>query len=136
MSEATCFDSQQGQNIYLFSTASRSVLVPTQRSTQRVPAPFSGVKRKGRKADHSPPPLSRLRMSGIIYSPPIRLHVMYRYNYIQGILATGCNNIHAQFHCLMHYVFPHFMRITPMFNTSFSGVLHWLCIKTVESSPF
>jgi hypothetical protein len=58
------FDPLQGQGIFLFATASRSAVGPTQSPVQRMPA----VKRSGREADQSPPssaqgkiaPLSRI----------------------------------------------------------------------------
>jgi hypothetical protein len=54
-------DSRQRQEIFLFSTASRPALGPTQRPIQWVPWALSpGVNRSGREADHSPP--SRPRM--------------------------------------------------------------------------
>jgi hypothetical protein len=45
-----------GLGIFLFSTASRTVLRPTQPPIQWVPATLSlGVKRPGREAEYSPP---------------------------------------------------------------------------------
>jgi hypothetical protein len=50
------FDSRQGLGIFLFTTASRTALGPTQPPIQWVPGALSlGVKRLGREADHSPP---------------------------------------------------------------------------------
>jgi hypothetical protein len=51
------FDSRGGGlGIFLFTTASRTALGPTQPPIQRVPGALSlGVKRPGREADHSPP---------------------------------------------------------------------------------
>jgi hypothetical protein len=50
------FDFQQGLGIFLFTTASRTALGPTQSPIQWVPGYLSlGVKRPGREADHSPP---------------------------------------------------------------------------------
>jgi hypothetical protein len=50
------FDSQQVLGIFLFATAFRMVLGPTQSSIQWLPAALSlGVKWLGREADHSPP---------------------------------------------------------------------------------
>jgi hypothetical protein len=50
------FDSRRGLGIYLFTTASRAALGPTQLPVQLVPrAPSLGVKRPGREADDSPP---------------------------------------------------------------------------------
>jgi hypothetical protein len=65
------FDSWQGLGVFLFNTASRMALRPTQPPIQWVPrALFLGVKWLGREADHSPQ--SRAggqRMSGAI--PPL-----------------------------------------------------------------
>jgi hypothetical protein len=50
------FDSRQGLVIFLFTTASRTALGPTEPPVQWVPAALSlGVKRWGREADQSPP---------------------------------------------------------------------------------
>jgi hypothetical protein len=50
------FDSRRGLWIFLFTTASRTALGPTQPPIQRVPGALSlGVKRPGREADNSPP---------------------------------------------------------------------------------
>jgi hypothetical protein len=49
------FDSQQGLGIFLFTTASRMVLGPTQPPIQWVPGALSlGVKQPRHKADHLP----------------------------------------------------------------------------------
>jgi hypothetical protein len=50
------FDSPRGLGIFLFTTASRTALEPTQPPIQWVPAALSvRVKWRGREADHSPP---------------------------------------------------------------------------------
>jgi hypothetical protein len=50
------FDSRRGLGIFLFTTASRTALGPTQPPIQWVPGALSlGVKRPGREADYSPP---------------------------------------------------------------------------------
>jgi hypothetical protein len=50
------FDSQQALGIFLFTTASRTALGPTQPPIQWVPGALSlGVNRPGHEADHSPP---------------------------------------------------------------------------------
>jgi hypothetical protein len=47
---------RQGMGIFLFTTASRTVLEPTQPPNEWVPGFLSvGIKRPGREADHSPP---------------------------------------------------------------------------------
>jgi hypothetical protein len=63
------FESRQRVGIYLFATASRTALGPTQTIIQWVPGSLSlGVKRLGREADHSPPSSAESRMRGAI--PP------------------------------------------------------------------
>jgi hypothetical protein len=50
------FDSRRGLGIFLFTTASRTALGPTELPIQWVPGALSlEVKRPGREADHSPP---------------------------------------------------------------------------------
>jgi hypothetical protein len=50
------FDSQQGQEIFLFTAESRPALWPNQLLMQWVTGAISlGVKRPGREADYSPP---------------------------------------------------------------------------------
>jgi hypothetical protein len=50
------FDSRRGLGIFLFTTASRTALGPTQPPIQWVPGALSlGVKWLGSEADHSPP---------------------------------------------------------------------------------
>jgi hypothetical protein len=50
------FDSRRGLGIFLFTTASRTALGPTQPPIQWIPRALSlGIKRPGREADHSPP---------------------------------------------------------------------------------
>jgi hypothetical protein len=62
------FDSRQGLGIFLFTTASRTVLGHTQPPIQWVQGALSlAVKRPGREADHSP------GMELYLHSP-IRLH--------------------------------------------------------------
>jgi hypothetical protein len=65
-----------GLGIFLFTTASRTALGPTQPPIQRVPVVLSlGVKRPGRKADHSPPSSAEVKNTwSYTSSPRIRLH--------------------------------------------------------------
>jgi hypothetical protein len=49
------FDSRRGLGIFVFTTASRMALGPTQLRIQWVPGALSlEIKRPGREADHSP----------------------------------------------------------------------------------
>jgi hypothetical protein len=56
------FGCRRGLGKFLFTTASRTALGPTQPPIQWVPGVFSlGVKRLGREADHSPPPSAEVK---------------------------------------------------------------------------
>jgi hypothetical protein len=74
------FDSRQGLGIFLFTTASRTALGPTQPPIQWVPGGLSlGVKRPGREADHSPPSSAEVKNAwSYTFTPPIRLHGVVR----------------------------------------------------------
>jgi hypothetical protein len=65
-----------GLGIFLFTTASRTALGPTQPPIQWVPGALSlGVKRPGREADHSPPSSAEVKNAWSYTStPPIRLY--------------------------------------------------------------
>jgi hypothetical protein len=66
------FDSQRGLGIFLFTTASRMALGPSQPPIQWVPGALSlGVKRPGREADHSPPSSAEIkeRLELYLHSP-------------------------------------------------------------------
>jgi hypothetical protein len=55
-------DSRQGLGVFLFATASRPVLGPTQTPIQWVPRALSlKVKRPGPEADHSPPSIAMVK---------------------------------------------------------------------------
>jgi hypothetical protein len=65
-----CFDSQQGQEICLFSTAFRPALGPTQPHNQWVTGTLSpAVKRPGPEAGNSPPSSTEVKYGGAI--PPL-----------------------------------------------------------------
>jgi hypothetical protein len=67
----TGFESQQGQEFFFFTTASRPNLEPTQSPIQWVPGALSlAIKRRGREADPSPPSSARSRMCGAISPLP------------------------------------------------------------------
>jgi hypothetical protein len=62
--EVLVFDSRRGLGIFLFTTASRTALGPTQASYPVGIRYFSlGVKRPWSKADHSPPPTAEVEWS-------------------------------------------------------------------------
>jgi hypothetical protein len=71
-------ESGQGLRIFLFTTASRMALGPTQPPIQQVPGVLSmEVKRPGREADYSHPYSAEIKNAWIYFSnPPIRLHNM------------------------------------------------------------
>jgi hypothetical protein len=62
--------------IFLFTTASRTALGPTQPPIQWVPGALSlGIERAGREADHSPPSSADVKNAwSYTYTSPIRLH--------------------------------------------------------------
>jgi hypothetical protein len=70
------FDSWRGLGIFLFTTASRTALRPTQPPIQWVPEALSlGVKLPGREADHSHPSSDEVKEWVELYlHSPIRLH--------------------------------------------------------------
>jgi hypothetical protein len=68
------FYSRRGLGTFLFTTASRTALGPTQPPIQWVPGALSvGVKRPEREADHSPPSSAESRMRGD--TPPFPKYV-------------------------------------------------------------
>jgi hypothetical protein len=70
------FESRQGLGIFLFNTASRMALKPTQPPIQWVPdSLYLWVERPGREADHSPPSSAKVKECMELYlHSPIRLH--------------------------------------------------------------
>jgi hypothetical protein len=70
------FESRQELGIFLFATASRPALDPTQTPIQWVAGDLSlGVKRPGSEADHSPPFGSEVKNTwSYTPAPTIRLH--------------------------------------------------------------
>jgi hypothetical protein len=72
------FESRQGLGIFLFASASRPALGPTQPPIQWISGALSLViKRPGREADHSPPSSAEVKNAwGYTSTPPIRLHGM------------------------------------------------------------
>jgi hypothetical protein len=69
------FNSWQGQEIRLFSIASRPALGPTQTPIQWAPGVLSlGVKPPGREADHSSPSSAGVKNGEAICPLPIHLH--------------------------------------------------------------
>jgi hypothetical protein len=65
------FDSRRGLGIFLFTTASRTALGPSQPPIQWVPGTLSlGVKRQGHEADHSPPSSAEVKNAWSYTSTP------------------------------------------------------------------
>jgi hypothetical protein len=64
------FDSQQGQEILLYSTASRPALGLTQPIPWVLGVLSSEAKRPGREADHSPPSTAEIKMWSDTFTPP------------------------------------------------------------------
>jgi hypothetical protein len=69
------FDSRLRLGIFLFTTASRTALGPTQPPIQWVPGTLSlGVKRPGRESDHLPPLSAEVKNAWSFTStPPIHI---------------------------------------------------------------
>jgi hypothetical protein len=64
------FDCRRGLGIFLFTTASRTALGPTQPPIQWVPGALSlGIKQPGREADHSPPSSFFLKRHLVLRGP-------------------------------------------------------------------
>jgi hypothetical protein len=62
-------------NIFLFSTASRPAMGPTQPLIQKVPrALFQRAKRSGSEADHSPPFSAEVKNGEALLPPSLCLH--------------------------------------------------------------
>jgi hypothetical protein len=66
------FDSRRGMGIFLFTTASRAALVPTQPPIQWVlqGALSLGIKRLGREGDRSPPSSAEVKNAWSYTSTP------------------------------------------------------------------
>jgi hypothetical protein len=88
-----------GLGIFLFTTASRTVLGPTQPSIQWVPGAFYlGVKRPGREADHSLHLVPRSRMCGAIPSLP-------QYVLMSWCLVKAQGQLHLHLHLYLYLYF-------------------------------
>jgi hypothetical protein len=73
------FDSWQGHEIFLFSTASIAAMESTRPHIQWVPGALSsGLKRRGRETDHSPPSSAEVKNGWAVLPLPICLHGMVR----------------------------------------------------------
>jgi hypothetical protein len=70
------FDSRYGQGVFLFTTASKTTLEPTQPPIQWLPGALSPrIKRPGREVNHTPPPSAEVKNGwSYTYTPLIRLH--------------------------------------------------------------
>jgi len=70
------FDFRRWLGIFLFTTASRTVLGPTKPPIQWVPGDLSlKVKRPGHEADHSPPSSAEVKgCVGLHLHPSVRVH--------------------------------------------------------------
>jgi hypothetical protein len=82
------FESRQRLGIFLFTTASRLDLGPTQPPIQWVLGTLSlGAKRPGREADPSPPSSAEVKNAwSYTSSPPIHLHSVVQVKNAQGQL--------------------------------------------------
>jgi hypothetical protein len=94
------FDSQQGLGIF-FTTASRTVLRPTQPPIQWVPEALSlGVKRQGREADHSPPSSAEVKKCVELY-----IHSPNRPSWSGPELKKSTRQLYLTFYLLLiHFI--------------------------------
>jgi hypothetical protein len=112
------FNSRQGQQIFLFSTAPRPNLGPTQFPSQWILRTLaSGVKRQRREADHSPPPNAELKDGGAL--PPLSPYFFMAWCLIhcaqgQFYLYLKIINIATQYCILASY----FVYIIILFSSS------------------
>jgi hypothetical protein len=111
------FDFRRALGVFLFTTASRTVLGPTQPPIQWVPGTLSlGVKRPGREADHSSPSSAEVRMRGAI-SP------LSQYVSMAWCLAKHRDNFTLTFHCyVLHVLSLHVVSATTQFAFHFRNV--------------
>jgi hypothetical protein len=92
------FDYRRELGIFLFTTASRTTLGPTQPPIQWVPGALSlAVKRPVREADHSPPSSAEVKEFVELYlHSPIRLHggaqLKHRDNFTFSFTSQSKNN--------------------------------------------
>jgi hypothetical protein len=104
------FDSRRGLGIFLFTTASRTALEPTQPPMQCVQGALSlGVKRPGREADHSPPSSAEVKECVELYlhSPNtpswLGAQLKHRDNftfYLSFLSPVSTLLVHRSHHCL------------------------------------
>jgi hypothetical protein len=103
------FDSRQGHEIFLYSTASRPALGPTCSPLKLVPGDLSpGLKQTGREADYSPPSSGDVKNGGVI--PPLHLESSWHYvllikhrdSFSSLLLPPAC----AQIFCSLSVFFP------------------------------
>jgi hypothetical protein len=84
-----------GARIFLFATASRQALVPTQPPIQWVPAANTpGIKRPGREADHSPSSSADVQSTWSYTSTP-------PYVFMEGYLVKHRDNFTFNLHCAL-----------------------------------
>jgi hypothetical protein len=108
------FESQQGQGIFLFTTASRTALGPTQLPIQWVPRALSlGVKRPEREADHSPPPSADVKNACYTSTPQhafmawysVKAHgQLYFYFYILHYVALLRSHLRSQYGAILAFL--------------------------------
>jgi hypothetical protein len=98
-----------GLGIFLFVTASRTVLGPIQPPIEWVLGAFSlGVKRPGREAAHSPPSSAEVKNAwSYISTPPIRLHGVVL-SYAQGQLYLYLYDTHIHTHVICYFLLKYF----------------------------
>jgi hypothetical protein len=95
------FDSRRGPGIFLFTTASRTALGPTQPPIQWVPGTLSlGVKGPGREGDHSPPSSAEVNAWSYTSTPPICLHGVVL-SWAQSLVKSIMVCTHFRTYCMV-----------------------------------
>jgi hypothetical protein len=106
--EGKGFDSRKGLGIFLFTTASRPALGPTQPPIQWEPGALSlGIKRPGRENDHSSPSIPEVKECVELYlhSPSMPswrgVHLKHRDSFTFYLIPEGKrpvweHNVHAR----------------------------------------
>jgi hypothetical protein len=100
------FDSRRVLGIFLFTTASRTALRPTQPPIQWVPgAPSPGVKRPGREADRSPPSSAEVKNAWSYTSTPqyvLMAWCLVKHRHIARLTSSSyCASHVSEDHCFV-----------------------------------
>jgi hypothetical protein len=92
------FNSWQGLGIFLFTTVSRTALVPTKPPIQWVLGALSlGVKQPGHEADHSPPSSAKVKNAwSSTYTPQYVSMAWYLVKHRDNLLSFRCFSLYGR----------------------------------------